>query len=705
MGESNAQNIMHIFGRFTIIYYIFASLGLVAIGTVIYLQYITNDRVTTDDIYKESILNPVRGSILSCDGKPLAVSIPVYEIRWDSTVPKEEDFIKGIDSLSIGLSRIFKDKSAKTYRQELTEARKKGNRYKAIGNKTIDYGELEKLNRLPIFRLGQFKGGLIVNKSSSREHPYGQLANRTVGYINADGGGTGIEYSYDYKLKGKKGTQTIHRILGGQWIPVNGAPHTPAKDGYDIRTTIDIRVQEAAETELRKQLAMSDVFEGGTTIIMDVKTGAIRGIANMRKRKDGSFDESYNYAISHSTEPGSTLKLAALMALIEDGHIDLNTPVDAGNGVWTYGGVKITDTHKGGYGKLTAQEAFEKSSNVAFAKMVTEAYETDPETYISRLHNMKLVERLNLDIQGEGMAWITSPDDKVWSKSSLSSLGFGYALTLTPLHILTYYNAVANGGKMVGPYFIESIEKDGRIADSHKPRVVSGSICSKSTLAAVKTALRGVVENGTAKICNDPRYQIAGKTGTARIAVNGKYEDKYGNKSYQASFAGYYPADNPQYSCIVVLYTGWTKKNFYGATWAAPIFKRIADKMYALHPEWNSPLNSKGITPPDNPDISGGSALRISLPIATLPMKHRISAPSAGWIVFDDENGSAIAKEIDIESRTVPDIRGMGLRDAVYLLENEGYKVVFSGQGRVSSISPAPGTHINKGNIITLTLD
>ena len=245
-------------------------------------------------------------------------------------------------------------------------------------------------------------------------------------------------------------------------------------DGYDIRTTIDVRIQEAAETELREQLAMSDVFEGGTAVIMDVRTGAIRGIANMFKKSDGTFDESYNYAIAHATEPGSTLKLAALMAMIEDG-----------------------DTHRGGYGKITALEAFEKSSNIAFAKMIIEAYGDDPATYVSRLHNMKLVEKLNLDIGGEGYAYITSPDDPQWSGSTLASLGYGYALTVTPMHILTFYNAVANGGKMMRPYFIEDFEKDGIVEESSGPTVVSGSICSKSTLKAVRKALRGVVEEGT----------------------------------------------------------------------------------------------------------------------------------------------------------------------------------------------------------------
>lgn len=702
MGETKENN--PIFKRFVKVYWTTVILGLIAIGKIIALQ-VDKDRVTKEDIYKEEVLYPIRGSILSYDRKPLAISIPVYEIRWDATLADDDTFRKGVDSLSLGLSRIYRDKSAGKYKTDLVNARKSGKRYAAIGNHPIDYGELEALERLPIFRLGQFKGGLIVNKSTDRVNPYGQLANRTVGYINADGGGTGIELTYDYRLKGEKGYQTIHRSLGGKWIPVNGAPFLPATDGYDIRTTIDVVIQEAAETELRRQLSMSDVFEGGTAIVMDVKTGAIRGIANMFKRKNGTFDESYNYAISHSTEPGSTLKLASLVAMIEDGHINLDTEVDGGDGTWYYGGIKITDTHRGGYGKMTAKEAFEKSSNVAFAKMVTSAYGDDPSTYVSRLHNMKLVEKLNLDIRGEGYAYITSPSDKEWSTSSLASLGYGYALTLTPLHILTFYNAIANGGKMVRPYFIESIERNGIAEEEHGTVVVSGSICSKSTLAAVKEALRGVVENGTATICNDPRYQIAGKTGTARIAVNGKYEDPNGNRSYQASFAGFYPADDPKYSCIVVLYTGWTKKNFYGATWAAPVFKRIADKIYTMHPEWSQPVYSKGMTPPDNPKIAGGMASSLDLPVKAFPMKDRPQMASSGWLSFKGKEDIPEYERMVIEDGIVPDITGMGLRDALYLMENEGYKAVFTGRGRVVSQDPAPGTSLKRGGTITLILN
>ncbi len=702
--EDNSTN--RIFLRFFFVYLAFLVLGAIAVSGIIKEQFLTKDKITTDDIYKEQVLEPTRGSILACDGSPLAVSIPVYELRWDSKVVADTTWSKGIDSLARGLARIFGNKSASAYRTELANARKAGNRYKQIGPRNVDFGELEMIENLPIFRLGQFKGGLIVIKGSERVNPYGTLANRTIGSVNAVGEGTGIELTYDYRLRGKKGMQTVHRTLGNEWIPVNGAPSSPAVDGEDIRTTIDVRIQEAAETELRNQLAMSDVFEGGTAIIMDVPTGAIRGIANMYKRRDGTFDEKYNYAFGHATEPGSTLKLASLMAMIEDRCITLETEVDGGDGEWHYGGIRITDTHRGGYGKMTAQEAFEKSSNVAFAKMITESYGDDPAAYISRLHNMKLVEKLNLDIDGEAYAYILSPGDAAWSNSSLASLGYGYALTVTPMHILTFYNAVANGGKMMRPYFIEDFERDGTPVQVAGPSVVSGSICSRSTLNDVRKALRGVVENGTAKICNDPRYAIAGKTGTARVAVNGRYEDEHGYRRYQASFAGYFPADDPKYSCIVVLYTGPTKGNFYGATWAAPVFKRIADKIYTSHPDWNPPVYANGMTPPDNPSIASGMAESEAMPIDQMPMASRPHVKGKGWVRIDGgEKGELpTVTSLEIEKGIVPDVSGMGLKDALYLLENEGYKVTFSGTGRVRTQNPQAGTVLGKGGKVTLTL-
>lgn len=694
------------FARFLYVYIFFLAASVIAIIRIVSVQA-SKDRVTTDDIYRQQVIAPSRGSILSYDGKPLAVSIPVYELRWDSKAMSDSVFEAGIDSLSRSLAGIFKDKTAAQYKNDLTNASKKGNRYFRVGNRDVDFGELALIRKFAIFRLGQFKGGLITNMDSHRVNPFGKLAERTIGYLNADGGGTGIEYTYDYKLRGQEGIQTVHRTLGDQWIPVNGAESKPAVDGCDIRTTIDVRIQEAAETELRRQLAMNDVFEGGTAVVMDVKTGAIRGIANMYKKSDGTFDESYNYAISHATEPGSTLKLAALISMIEDGYITLDTPVDGGDGTWRYGGITISDTHHGGYGEMTALEAFEKSSNIAFAKMITESYGDNPAAYISRLHNMKLVEKLNLDIGGEGYAYITSPEDPQWSTSSLASLGYGYALTLTPLHTLTFYNAVANGGKMMRPYFIEDFEKNGIVEETYGPSTVIGSICSKSTLKKVQKALRGVVEEGTAKICNDPRYAIAGKTGTARLLMkNGRYEDENGYRRHQASFAGYFPADDPKYSCIVVLYTGDTRGNFYGASWAAPVFKRIADKIYISHPEWNRPLQVDMAYPPDSPRIASGLAGKDGLPLDYMPMKFKPRTKGLGWIRIDTDEGTGtpVVTNLDIEAGIVPDVKGMGLKDALYLLENEGYSVTFTGAGRVSGQTPEAGTSLEKGGKITLTL-
>ncbi len=696
-----------IFNRFAIIYAIFLGVGLIAIGRIIYLQYITKDKVTLDDIYRKETLQPSRGSILSHDGKPLAVSIPMYELRWDTSVPADSTYRDGIDELSRGLSLIFRDKSAAEYKADFKKAREKKNRYKKVGNRRVDFGELEKIKSLPIFNLGKFKGGLITIESNNRINPFGTLANRTIGFVAGGGAGTGIEFDYDYKLCGEEGVRTIHRMPGDVWIPVNGGLHIPAKDGLDIRTTIDVYIQEAAETELRNQLAMSDVFEGGTVIVMDVKTGAIRGIANMYKKKDGTFSESYNYAIEHPTEPGSTLKLAALMALLEDGYITLNTQVDAGNGEWKYYKAKITDTHHGGYGMVTAKEAFAKSSNIAFAKMVIDAYESNPSQYVDRLHNMKLFENLKLDIGGERAAYVTTPDDKGWSPVTLASLGYGYATTLTPLHTLTFYNAVANGGKMVRPYFIEDFEKDGIVYESHDIDVITGSICSKSTLKAAHEALRAVVTEGTATKCDDERYQIAGKTGTARIAMpGGGYEDSEGYRRHQASFAGYFPADNPRYSCIVVMYTGKTKGNFYGATWAAPIFKRVADKIFTSHPEWEAPIYADGLVPDDNPSIASGRASYMHDPVMLLPMAEKPrSLKDEGWVkVTNHTKDVCEISTLDIEHGVVPDVVGMGLKDAIYLLENEGYKVTFEGHGRVHSQSPRAGEALGRKGRISLYL-
>lgn len=695
------EKIEKLVGRFKKISYFTFALAALVLFRIVQIQYFDTDIVSPDDIYEEVVLEAKRGSILSSDGRPLAISVPSFQIRMDCVAPHDTIWEKEMASLSASLSKLFKNKSPYEYRRELDRARKNKKRYYTIGNRNISYLELKEAEQFPVFRHGKFKGGFMPIPKNKRENPYGSLALRTIGYTNEVGEGVGIEKSFDYKLEGTPGKQYVMRQLGGQFIRVAGEEVIPAKDGYDIRTTIDVEIQECAEKALRSQLAKSDLLEGGTAVVMEVSTGAVRAIVNMKKMGNGRYDESYNYAIGEATEPGSTLKLATLVSLIEDGYVTLNTPTDGGNGEWFYNRVRFSDTRTGGYGKMTVEEAFGKSSNVCFAKLAVEHYgqsEEDEMTFVSRITNMKIGEKFNLDIDGEGYSTIYTPDDtRMWSKVSLPMMAIGYGLLITPLHTLTFYNAIANDGKMMKPYFVEDFEQDGVIRESFKPQVISGAICSKNTVREVKKALRHVVEEGTASRYDDERYQFSGKTGTAQIATNGKYVDAAGYRRHQASFAGFFPSDKPKYSCIVVLYSAKTRQNFYGGTWATPVFKEIADHIYTTHPEWEAPVKAKGITPSDHPSIAGGMASEIMNSLKPLPVKGDIALPKEGWISVSTQGNTLHPQKMKIESEIMPDVIGFGLKDALYILENEGYSVSFVGRGRVAVQEPAPGDTVNFG--------
>lgn len=690
--------------RVGIVYFIIVLLSLTVIARIVQLQYFTKLAVNSDDIsFRIEEIEATRGSILARDGRSLSTSIPYYQVRMDCTVPSDTAFQNNIEALAIALSNFYQDKSAAAYSTDLKISRKAGKRYKSIGNRLVDYSELTEIKKFPIFNQGANRGGIIAEQRNKRSNPYGRLAYRTIGFINTMGVGVGIEGSYDFYLKGIPGRQTVQRMLGGEWKPVDNETAVAPKDGYDVQTTLDIDIQETAEKALKEQLALSDVFEGATAIVMEVKTGAIRAIANMKKSADGQFDESFNYAIGQATEPGSTFKLATLVALIEDGYVTLDTPIDAGNGSWKYSTKTFTEAH-GGYGMINVLKAFEKSSNVAFAKLGVQFYSNNEKKYVDRLHNMKLDEKFNLDIQGEGRAVIHSPGDPMWSNLTLPMMAMGYAALLTPLHTLTFYNAIANGGKMMKPYFVENLQRSGVIEKRFEPQELSGSICSKSTVKAVHIALRGVVTDGTGRGFNDPRYAISGKTGTAQIAFDGRYKDAMGRKKYQASFAGFFPSENPKYSIIVVLYTNPTHTSFYGATWAGPVFKQISDKIYATSPDWKDPISGKGRTPKTKPVILSGKASTTGKLLAMLPTGEKLSVPKAEWLEFSKDSNRISVQQYIIEKDSVPSVINMGLRDAVFLLENQGYRVKFSGRGRVISQTPAPGTAVEKKDIIQIQL-
>lgn len=702
-----------IFKRIAFIYKIFTLVALIVIGKIIYMQFINPTKVSSDDIItRVEPIEPNRGDILACDGRALATSVPYYQLRMDCVVPNKDTFKKYIDELSEKLSGFFKNKSAAAYKKELVKARANNKRYLKLGNRLVDYSELETIKQFPILRLGSNRGGLITLPASKRNNPYGRLAYRTIGFINSEGTGVGIEGSCDYYLKGTAGKQVVQRMLGGEWIPVNGAERIEAQDGYDIQTTIDIDIQEVAEKALKEQLMKSDNdIEGATALVMEVETGAIRAIANMKRDGKGGFDESYNYAIGDATEPGSVFKLVTLVSLLEDGYVTLDTPINTGNGKWTYGGHTYTDTHP--IGEVTVQKAFEQSSNVAFAKLAVEHYGNNERAYADRVQSMKIGERFNLDIQGEGRAVIYTPDDAMWSKTSLSSMAIGYAASVTPLHTLTFYNAIANNGKMMKPYFIDNYQLNGEIVKQFEPQEISGSICSKKTARTAQRALRSVVEHGTGKIhVNSKDFPISGKTGTSRIAFAGKnskrisYEHN-GYRRYQASFCGFYPSDNPKYSAIVVIYSGETRGNFYGASQAGPIFKKIAEYIYSTSPDWEKALDGKGSKAKGVPHVSKGKTEVQKTIMAELDIEGTESLKKftpQGWIEFRKDSAQLVAQKYPVITDSLVNVVDMGLKDALYLLENQGYKVNFSGYGRVVKQTPAAGSRVAAKSVINLQL-
>jgi Cell division protein FtsI/penicillin-binding protein 2 len=682
--------------RVRLVYMLLLLAGIAIIGQIVYLQHFTSYGKQAKEIaYIPEEVEANRGNILARDGRPLATSVPYYQIRIDCMVSPLDTFQRYVGPLAESLARFYGDRSAAQYKNDLLAARQAGKRYKALGNRDVSYSELAEIKKFPLFRMGANRGGIIAIQKNKRKNPYGRLGFRTIGFINQDGVGAGVESAYDFYLKGLAGEQTVQRLPGGELMPLSNIPSIRPLDGYDVQTTIDIDIQEATETALRNQLAKSTVFEAATAVVMEVKTGAIRAISNMKRTGENQYDESYNYAIGAATEPGSTFKLASLIALIEGGYLGLSTEVNTGNGRWNYAGKTFSEASaSSGYGTISVLSAFEKSSNVAFAQLAVNHFLGKEKEYVDRLYNMKLREKLNIELLGEGQAMIRYPSDKMWSKLSLPMMAIGYEVLLTPMHTLTFYNAVANNGKMVKPYFIESLQRYGVVEKQFTPQVLSGAICSKSTIDTVKKALRHVVMNGTAKSINDPRYEISGKTGTAQIAFDGVYIDREGYRKHQASFAGFFPSDNPRYTMIVVLYSGKTRGNFYGGTWAAPVFKQIADKIYSAGTNWFEPVVPNEQARQTQPQLLAGNESHAQDILSALSRNRFASQQSTEWL-----------QNRQIPDETVPDVTGMGLRDALFVLENLGMNVSVSGKGVVRASNPPAGSPLPESQRIQIILE
>lgn len=693
--------------RVGFVYFSFLLLGLAIIGRIIFIQFVQGNKYREKAkavSLKNLPIEPTRGDILTYDGRLLATSIPNYEIRMDMQAKglASETFHDNLDSLSLCLSKLFGDKSKSAYKQELSQAYKEGRRYFLI-KRRADYNQLQAMRKFPLFRMGQNKSGMIAIQEDVRFQPHLGLASRTVGYLTKgeEGNEVGIEGGFDSYLRGIKGMRLMQRLSGDVWMPVNSDNEVEPQEGYDVVSTLDVNLQDLAESALRKQLETHGA-DHGCAVLMEVKTGKIRAITNLEKDENGRYRESYNYAIGEATEPGSTFKLASLMAAMEDGYIQLDDEIDTGDGTVTYYGKTIRDHGSKGLGKISVLKVFEFSSNVGVAKIIKKYYTGKEKQFIDRLYGMKLNKMLNLEIKGEARPEIKYPGDKLWSGISLPQMSYGYEVKLAPIHILTFYNAIANDGKMVKPKFVESVKFHGKFIKDFGTEVVESSICSNSTLKKVKTMLEGVVEHGTAMNLNNSIYKIAGKTGTAQIANNDKgYHGKNGI-SYQASFVGYYPADRPRYSCIVVV-NAPSNGVYYGNVVAGNVFKEIADRVYANSMDMH-PLLDKEKAIVDLPTAKTGMRKELDYVLDELDIKVKEDNVKSDWVSTTKGDKTIELNNRVVLKNLVPNVVEMGLRDALFLLENAGLHVVVKGKGKVVSQSITPGTRLRPGDTIVLEM-
>lgn len=624
-------------------------------------------------------VEPARGNIYSVDGKLLATSVPEYDIRMDLFAPgieSDDVFYSKVDSLSSSLSRFFGDKPSSQYSRLLRDARKRKNRYFLI-KRNVSYQQMKSLRDFPIFNLGKYKGGMIAEQKNKRILPFKTLANRTIGYKNENVQPVGLEGAYSEYIDGVGGRRLVQRIAGGVWMPVNEDFDIDPVDGADIVSTININMQDITQTALYNQLIKSNA-DNGCAVLMEVQTGEIRAVANFTRVREGVYEEKFNYAIAQSAEPGSTFKLASYLVALDDGKIDTSDIVDTGDGTYRVHRHTIRDSHHGGYGKISVKQAFGVSSNTAITKLINTHYKESPAAFTKRLHAMQMDKKLGLQIPGEGSPLIKTPASKSWSGLSLTQMSWGYELKMTPLQMLVLYNAVANDGKMISPLFVREIRKVGNTVKTFKARVINEQIASKTTIGKLKGMLEEVVENGTGKGIKNPLFKIAGKTGTAQMASGTR---GYSDRKYQASFAGYFPADNPKYSMIIVIQN--PRNGYYAASTAGPVFADIAEKIYASDFDMYQKTPVVQLANVDSPQIKNGSHEASKIVANAFGLSPAVLHP-----VSDKANFTDIS---DVQIGMVPDVLGMGLKDALYYLGNAGYRVIVNGSGKVINQAIAAG--------------
>ena len=690
-------------GKILYVIYCFFLLGaVVLIAQIIGVQFFFKPdakiaRELTPSVTK-TMIDPHRGAILARDGRLLAMTTPSYNIAIDPSVLKDEfardakngaarerEWMEKAQELSRRLPEFFPEKSSKEYYEMIRADRAAGKRFRAIGH-PVDNRTLQKLRQLPLFNEGQYRGGLIVSQENVRQYPYGKLARRTIGFIrtNLDASSNthiGLEGRYDYVLHGKEGYEYKKVIDNRERVQDYDSVYVKPVDGNDIRTTLDIDIQDLADRALRQQIDTNRRIEGGCAVVMEVATGAIRAMVNLRRDPTtGTMEEHTNYAIGRKGEPGSVFKASTLMTLIEDGYVkslDETIPTNHGReGKLPVDQHMIDYERETGLKEITILHGLEVSSNYVFAHLAMQHYAKDPKRFIDKIYTYKLGEAFNFDLGGMATPSVPSPDRAGWSSTDLGTVAYGYSVTETPLHILTFYNAIANKGKMMKPYLVEDIEKDGVVIEKLGPSILNASICSRATADTITRGLKAVVQSGTATRLKNAKCVVAGKTGTARILLDsldsktgaGKYQDERGRKKNQATFVGFFPADAPQYSIIVVVYSILSGESFYGGTLPALAARTIVDGLYATDPGWREELKAQGSVP--------------------LMAAREMAGAKA-------ENGY---------EGTVPDVTGAGLKDAIYAIENAGFRCSYSGVGHVASQTPKGGTSAKEGETVKIVL-
>ncbi|WHF50718.1 penicillin-binding transpeptidase domain-containing protein [Chryseobacterium gotjawalense] len=643
--------------------YLFAGfafiLFVVFLGRILFLQNTNVQEIKDDYInknYREATLKAARGNLYASDGSILATTVMRYDVYIDFKIIKDTVYSNNIGALTDSLSKMF-GKPRSYFRDRFDQQKKTRNQYYSLV-KGLDFDDYDRIRQFPIFKKGKNRGGFIVDRNYKRELATTQIGAGTIGMDNAISK-SGLEGAFSKFLTGTDGTRLEQRVNSSQWKPIDYWKVNEPIDGQDVYTTIDIRIQDIVHSALEKQLVKFD-GEHGTVLVMEVATGKIKAMVNLRRTEPGIYVDAYNYAIKDNIEPGSTFKTISLLAAMDDGFINEKTTVDVGNGVWTYAKQRISDGHGGGIYEIS--DVLAKSSNVGTAKLITQYYADKPQVFLDHLRRWKLFDKMDIELPGITKPRILTPKSTTWNAATLASISYGYATNINLLQLTTFYNGIANKGKMLEPLFIEKIAKDGRILYEAKPKVMVNKMASENAIRMMTGALTQAVEKGTAKSIFTPNLKMAGKTGTARFEYW-----KPGPMKYKASFAGFYPADNPKYTCYVMISEPDNSKSFYGSTVAAPVFKEIAGKTFLKTPQ----NIEKEMLVDKKVDLS------------------KMTEPNV---------------KVAVKDRKMPNVTGLIGKNIIPQLENQGYRVDYKGVGKIKEQFPLEGTVINKNQRIYLQL-